>query len=560
MRLRLLTPVLALLTAGPAAAADPAVTFQTQAVGRVLNDARAVVGTLVGEKAVGGINEAIKAKLGEKGFAGLDLGRPVLGYVHLPADPAKAVGVLVVPVTEEKAFLGFFERLTGAAPEAGAGGYYTVPTAEPGVAVGMRFADGHAYLAAGAKGAGDPAAVLAADQLVPTAKLLDPADQSLLALRVHFDRLPKGLRGRAKDYLNQAKKAAGMLPLPPELMSPVEKAALEGLALGERWLKLSEGAKEATVRFTLDSAAAELGAEFTVVPLPGSDLGKTVAERKATTNRFAGLLTPDTATGFVTRLPLFNTELRTAATEGLDAALKSAGGIGGPTGDFVQELLKGAKRTVKTAEFDVAGAIRGPNKDGQFTVVGAAAFEDTAALEKAVKAAIEAEAPQELQRVTKWNAEKVGGVAVHVIEIGQLERGGGFFFGGQEKAIGGADAKVALAFAPKAVYVAAGPEAVGAVKGMLAINPAEAQVVTVVVNPSRWIKFMTIAGAPPRTLDEFGKMFGADDRSMTMASLAVTGGGELKVTGRLSLRSVVGWFGVRASSTFEQVDPPPAKN
>ncbi|QDU22263.1 hypothetical protein [Urbifossiella limnaea] len=555
MRLRLLAPLLALVAAGPAAAADPAITFQTQPVGRILGDARAVVAKLVDEKAVGSINDAIKAKLGDKGFSGLDLGRPVLGYVHLPADPAKAVGVLVVPVTEEKAFLDFFERLTGAAPEKAAGGMYTVPAPDPGVSIGLRFAEGYAYLAAGGKGNG-PATVLAADQLVPTAKLLDPAEQSLLATRVYFDRLPKELRTQAREYIDRGKKAAGMLPFPPELMSPVEKGLLEGLALGERWLKLSEGATEATARFTLDAPAAELGVEFTVLPRPGSDLAKLLAERKATTNRFAGVLTKDTAVGFVTRLPFFNKELRDAGTAGLDAALKATGGFGGPTGDLLQEALKGAKRTVATGEFDVAGSFRGPNKDGHFTGVLGVAFEDTKALEKAVKAAIDAEAPPDFQRVVKWNAEKVGGVAIHVIELGKLAGEGGFL-GGPEKALGGPDAKVALAFAPKAAYGAVGPDAVAALKALLAAPPAEAPVLTVVLNPARWIKFMTKGEAPPREIEDVSKLFGSEDRPITIVSLAVTGGNDLKVTGRLSLRSVIGFFGARAHSTFEAVDPPP---
>ncbi|HYH64955.1 MAG TPA: hypothetical protein VD866_09700 [Urbifossiella sp.] len=558
MRLRLLAPVLALLAAGPAAAADPAVTFQAQSVGRILGDARAVVGTLADKKAVDSINDGIKAKLGEKGFAGLDLGRPVLGYVHLPDDPAKAVGVLVVPVSEEKAFLGFFERLTGAAPKAEAGGLYTVPAPDPGVAIGLRFADGYAYLAAGAKGAG-LAAVLAADELVPTAKLLDPAEQSLLAVRVQFDKLPKELRTQAQDYINRGKKAAGMLPFPPELMSPVEKALLQGLALGERWLKLSEGAKEATVRFTLDVPAAEIGAEFTVVPRPGSELGKELAARKATANRFAGIITKDTAVGFMTRLPFFNKELRTAGTEGIDAVMKQANFVGGPTGELLQEALKGAKRTVATGEFDVAGSFRGPNKDGHFTGVLAVAFEDTAAFEKALKGVIDAEAPPDFQKVVKWNAEKVGGVSVHVIEVGKLA-GNGWFLGGTEKGLGGPDAKVALAFAPKAAYAAIGPDAVAAVKGLLALKSAEAPVLNVVLNPSRWIKFMTTAGAPPREIEDVGKLFATEDRPITLAALEVTSGGELKVTSRLSLRAAMTWLGARAHSTFEAVEPPPAKN
>ncbi|HEX4613366.1 MAG TPA: hypothetical protein VH092_34595 [Urbifossiella sp.] len=561
MRLRLLAPlVVVLLAAGPAPAADPPVVFQTQPVGRILNDARAVVGTVVGEKAVESVNAAIKEKLGEKGFAGLDLGRPVLGYVDLPADPAKAVGVLVVPVTEEKAFLGFFERLTGVAPKAGAGGLYTVPVDDPGLTVGLRFADGHAYLAAGSKDDGaDPAAVLAKDRIVPAAKLYDPADPSVLAVRVLFDRLPPELRGRAKNLLAEAKKATGLIPFPDEVAGPAGRAVEQGLKLAERYLKLSEGAKAAAVRVTLDAAAAELGAELTVVPLPGSELGKQIAARTPTTNRFAGILTPDTASVQVIRLPLFNDELRTAATEGLDAALKGTAGIGGSTGDLVQELLKGAIRTVKTGEVDVAGAVRGPDKNGKFTAVGVVAFEDPAAVEKAVKAVLDNDAPPEIRRAVKWNAAKAAGLAVHVLDFGKLPQDGGgrLFLGPDLKVFGGADAQAALVFAPKAVYYAIGPDAVGAVKGLLALRPGDAPVVDVTLNPARIIKFMTASGAQPREVNEIAKMLGTDDRSIRLGSLAVTGGGELKVTGRVNLRLIIGWFGANAAATFEPVAPLP---
>ncbi len=557
MRLRLLAPLVALLAAGPAAAADPAVVFQTQPVGRVLNDARAVVGALAGPKEAGSIDEAIKGKLGPKGFTGLDINRPVLGYVHLPADPTKAVGVLVVPVTEEQAFLGFFERLTGVAPKAGVGGLYSVPAGDPGLTVGLRFADGHAYLAAGAKGAGDPAAVLAKDELVPVGKLHDPADQSLLAVRVHFDRLPKELRGQAKDLLARAKKAVGMLPFPAEVASPAEKAVLKAVDLGDRWLKLSEGAKEVAVRVTLDAAAADLGAELTVAPLPGSELGKEIAARRPTTNRFAGLLTPDTATGFVTRLPLFNDELRVAATDGLDAVQKATAGGAGPRNEMFQEFLKGAVRTVKTGEFDVAGAFRGPDRDGRFTGVLAVAFEDSSGVEKAFKAFVQAEAPPEFQRAVKWDAAKVGGVAVHVLDFGKLpQEGGGLrFFGPDLKAVGGTDAKAAFAFAPKAMYLAVGPDAVGTVKGLLDLKAGEAPVVNVVMNPSRMIKFMTVSGAPARETDGIAKTYGTDDRPVTLGQLTVTGGGELRVTARVNIRAFKDVFGAQAHSTFEAVPP-----
>jgi hypothetical protein len=549
MRLRLLVPALLLLAAGPAAAADPPVVFQTLPVGRVLDDARGVVRAIAGEKAVGSINEGIKGKLGDKGFAGLDLNRPVLGYVHLPADPEKAVGVLVVPVTEQKAFLGFFERLTGVAPEAGAGGLYTLPAGDAGPKVGLRFADGHAYLAAGA----DPAPVLAPDQLVAPAKLHDPADPSLLAARLHFDRLPPELRAQAKGLLAQAGMAASLIPFPDEVAEPGRKAVGEAVKLAERYLKLSEGAKEAAVRVSVDPVAVTLGAELTVVPLPGSELGKQVAARKPTTNRFAGLVTPDAALGYTARLPLFNDELKAAAGHGLDAALKAAAGIGGNPGDFVQELLKGVARTVKTGEFDTAQVVRGPDKNGQFTSIQAVAFEGTAALEKAAKTLIDADAPPEIRRAVKWNADKVGDVGIHVLDVAKMGQKGGFI-GGFEP-FGGDKAKIAVAFAPKALYIGMGPDAVAEVKRAFALRPAEAPVADVVLNPARVIKFLTVGGGGDA--DGLAKMFGTDDRPQTVGRLTVTGGGELKVAARVSLRVLGGALGREASSTFQPVAPSP---
>ena len=68
-------------------AADPAplppITFQTQPVNRVLDDLRAAADLIGGEKAVKALNNGLKEKFGDKVFHGLDLQRPVVGYVTL---------------------------------------------------------------------------------------------------------------------------------------------------------------------------------------------------------------------------------------------------------------------------------------------------------------------------------------------------------------------------------------------------------------------------------------------------------------------------------------------
>src|SRR5829696_1903375 len=94
-------------------AADPAITFQTHPLDRVLDDLRAAADLVGGEKAVKAVNKAIKDKLGEKGFDGLDLSRPVVGYVLLDPKPENVVSVIAFPITGEKEFIAFCDRWNG---------------------------------------------------------------------------------------------------------------------------------------------------------------------------------------------------------------------------------------------------------------------------------------------------------------------------------------------------------------------------------------------------------------------------------------------------------------
>src|SRR5262249_42662183 len=195
MRPGLFAAAAAVLLASPLAvpAADPPITFQTQPVGKLLDDTRALGRMLIGESAVKSLNESLKQTFGDKGFDGLDLTRPVVGYFLVPADPEKTTVVLALPATGEKEFLDLVEPANKAKPKALPGGLYEVPApgvGDPSVKALMRFSDGYAYLGAGK----DPGPALDAKTLVPMGKLFDPAERAQFAGKVYFDRFPKELR------------------------------------------------------------------------------------------------------------------------------------------------------------------------------------------------------------------------------------------------------------------------------------------------------------------------------------------------------------------------------
>ncbi|MBX9584873.1 MAG: hypothetical protein K2X87_31600 [Gemmataceae bacterium] len=538
--------LVAALLAAPAAAvaADPPVVFQTQPPGRLLDDFRATIQALAGDGEVKDFDKWIKESLGDKGFDGLDLSRPAGGYVAVPADPKQSVAVLALPVTSEEGFVGFFERMARTKPKPGEGGVYAVTPPGEGVGIAFRVADGYAYVAAAAEGV-DLAKAVGAD-LVPFARFYDPAEPALVAARVYFDRFPKEVRDKALAGLDEAKEALAGAKLPPEVGDPAKAAFDQLVKLSTRYIDLSKGAKEAGLRLNLDPAAGAVQAELTLTAAEGSPLAKDIAGRKPTTNAFAGLLTPDVVAGFRFRLPLFTEEIRNSAVIGLEALRKEAANANflfpPPARPLLNEFFDGAVRTAKTGEADVAGVIRGPSPDGFYTAVGAAVFDDPSGVEKELKKLIVGMAPPEFTDLIKWDADKAGGVGIHTFDFGKWNEEPGRDL----RPVFGPDAVAAVAFAPKAVVLAVGPDAVAAVKKVLGLKPAEAPVAGVVVNPA---KVARMAGAvEEQAAGETAKVWGKDDKPLSVLSLGVAGGTELKVTLGLNLRLFAGVLGWRAAS------------
>jgi hypothetical protein len=306
--------------------------------------------------------------------------------------------------------------------------------------------------------------------------------------------------------------------------------------MAARYLELSKDAKEAALRLFLDPGTADLSVELTLAANPGTPLDKVISGKRPTANKFNGLLTPDTAAGFKTRLPFFNDELRNSAVKGLESLQKQVVNLGPPTSDFLDEVLKGLIRTVKTGEFDIAGGLRGPDKNGLFTGVLAIAFEDPSAVEKQLKKLVEAQAPAEVKDLIKWDAAKAGNVSIHRFDISKAG-GGGFIFGGGEdmKRAFGENVSIAFAFAPKGIFLAIGPDPVTAVKDLLALKPAPSPVLDIVLNASRLGKF-TAAVGDDQAAATVAEVLGKEDKLVSAASLAITGGKELKVTFAINLR------------------------
>jgi hypothetical protein len=537
--------------ADPPKTPEPPITFQTHSIDRALSDLRAAADLVGGEKAVKAVNKSIKESFGEKGFEGLDINRPLVGYVVLAPKPQDITAVIAFPITGEKEFLALCDRANSVKHKVLGKGLYELPPLERRYKARLRFSEGYAYLAYGF----NPEPALDPKAIVPAGKLYDPAERAIISAKFHFDRLTPEVKKSIPAYIAEIKKEMGsgggtgfgIIGIGRQEAKLFEEAGSEIEKMFARYLLLLGGADTLTVRLSVDVPTSDLVVEATLTPKPDTPLAKEIAERKPTGNRFAGLLTNDTVAGFKTRLPFFNDELKAAGVKVLEGAGREIGNAAPQVAKAtVDELFKGLIRTVKSGEVDIVAGIRGPDKDGDFVLVGAIAFDDPSALEKEFKKYFEKDAPQEDQGRMKWDVAKADKVSIHTYKF----IGGSLFDIG--KPFGGDKATIAFAFAPKGVFVVFGTDPVRVMKDALSVKPTESPVLDVVLNPARMNKFVEKAGG--RALDS-ERALGKEDKLLSATSLRITGGKELSVKYAINLRLLPR---AAAVDSFNETEKPPA--
>ena len=518
MKLRtVLALATALVSAGAARAADPAVVVQVQPVGKSLSDFRTIAEKFGGKDALEKFNEAVAGKLGEKGFSGLDLTRPVVGYLVNPTDPEAMGGVVVVPVTDEKEFLAFLKRTEiDAEAVKDEKGLYALEMPEGGNPNGkpirLRFVGANAYVGVNVENAD-----LAEAKLVAPEKLTVSGPPALIAVRQFIQKYPKDALEKNKESMKQVTDAIANLPVPDQLKEGFGSLMKLSQRMSEQQIKEGD---TYDMRVNLDPRSYDLTLDIALKALPGTPLAKDLAARKATTNRFAGLTTPDTITGFATRLPLFSQEIRKLVVDGLKEAKKfQEDNIPEPAKAIADEAFAGLLRTVESGDFDLGFALDGPTKDDVYGFTLAVSFEDASGVEKELRAALK-NLPAEAAGFVKLDAAKAGGVSIHTAAVG------GFLPPDQKKLFGDS-AELAFAFGPKGVYAALGTDAVAKVKAAVAAKPAAAPVLKVVTNGKRLLKFVEQSGKEIPA--EQAAMFDKEDKQTTAMTLSVEGGDTLAV-------------------------------
>lgn len=518
--------------------AGPPVVFQFAPGEKLLDDVKKIVRIVAGDDLAKMVDDQIKNKLGEKGFAGLDMKKPIAGYVYLPnkalkgpEDFKEVYGILAIPVTGEEEFKDFVSRMSPSndplvfKPVESNKGLYSIETRNGDhdeFPVRARFHDGHLYIGINAKDE-----LLDSKVLLP-AKTLAKADESAMMLvRIFTDRYPEELLKQQTELgeLNDKVQQLGGFSV---LAASILKSYT---AMSNRLAGQMKDAEESGFRLVFEEKAAEIAVESYAIPKKGTAYAKELAAMKPSENRFASLFTDKLAAGALFQLPIAAPEMRDIFGKLIEAGQKGKDEAPEFVRPVIDELLKGVGRTVKGESIDFALGVNGPDKDGKFTVFGAVTFDDATGLEKAFKTAVKNEEFKEkIGHEIKFDVEKIEGVNIHRRTGTGQEEGADVMksiFGTQD---------VNLALGPKGIYIAMGSEWKAAMTSALTAKPAPAKVFDLAVNPKRLGDLIKAGNEGAGTIA--AGILGTDDRRLSAFSVSYEGGPMLKARMAMNLKLI----------------------
>lgn len=449
---RFLAVLLPMLATGLASAQDPAVVvwtpsldaFTTQ-VGQLLSQ--------IGQKEAGDrFADAVRTKLGAKGFAGIDPARPIGAFLKFNPDPA---GAIVVPIRQEAEFLNLLERLDMKATREADGVYrLAAPTPLPVYAKVV----GDVALITGVNKNGLAGAV-DARTLFPTPAKNPP----IVAARVRIDALPRDARQLAishfEDSLQQAMKKDPAATAAQKAFSQACNQAIAGF-----FAQILEEGQSLSLDVRFDAPAESVSTDFRLTARPGSALAKWIADAGQSPT-FATLQTGAVAAQCNLGLPdgvvqafvaLVDESLREQVAGFRDADKKRQ----------AEEFYQALKPTLEAGRLDAQFRLVGPDAAGKFGAAVGLAVKQGDRLGTAFMQLI-TDAQKTMSDAEKakiqLDAEAAGGLAIHRFQLPVEGRRGPDVFG---------DSTLSIAFRDNAVFAGIGSRSLAAIKEMAAAAPA----------------------------------------------------------------------------------------
>jgi hypothetical protein len=454
--------------------------------------------------------KTIDSKIGKNGLEGVDPKKPLGLYAWVGAQGIDSQVVLLLPISDQKAFLGLLENLE-IKGEKGDDGVYTANVEKVPAPVYYRFANDYVYVTARDK------EVLDKDRLLAPAAVLPAGGVGLLSLTVNIDRIPNELKELALGNLdNQFADAKDKeVPNETETQKKFRMAMID--ETGKAIRSLFQNGGDTSMRVDLDRKTGDLALTVSVEGKPGSSLAESFQQMGQVKSITAGLLRKDAAMNGE-----LNVRLPEKVREQLGPVLKDlekqalAKAADKDQRDVIASLIEAVMPTLKAAELDAAFNLNGPGADGLYTLVSGVKVKNGENLEKTFRK----QAVKD-PKVVKLDVDKAGEISIHRVTPKKTDENARKAFG---------DNPMYLAFRDDVMLLAAGDKGLGALKEALTIAPTTGKVMELQVAVARLAPLGEDKDAPKIARKVFG-----DDKDSDRVRVTLEGGKALKF--RLSMKA-----------------------
>lgn len=431
----------------------PALVVQVRSLERVFDQAKLVLSLIGQEEIADKVEAMLRAKIGAGGLEGVDLKKPLGVVVRFGKDIDDISPLVLVPISDEKAFLKVLEKNKVKFTK-GKNDVYTVRVGRDiEIELYFRITKGYLHLTLLNQ------AALAEARLADPEKLLGGAEGPTFSVTARIDLIPLAARQIALAKVEEMaaplfKEGGGS-----KAQRDFARAMLEGAGAALKAI-LDEGQE---FRFTLDidAKSKKLSANASLTAKPGSALAKTLETLGNQQSLFGSLLTDKAAFNAVINAPFPDNakkaladvfaELKEGALKELTDAKKKI---------QAQALFAVLEPSFKEGKMD-AFVMMNPSAGKTVTYLVALRVKDGMKLEKELRKLVEEAralmAKKDHDKI-QLDFAKEGGVSIHRFAIPE-----GPEFAKVLPILG--DPNVYFALRDDAIFVGVGKEALEAVKG-----------------------------------------------------------------------------------------------
>lgn len=408
----------------PEATDKPSVVVRVRPIGELLKDA-AYVAKMVGQEDVyNAVEPGLQPFLGP-----FDMTKPAGFYARVGPEGIDSQGVLMLPVKDQKDFLGVLAQL-GQNPTEDADGLFTLNVVGAPFPVHFRFANGYVY--GTAKTTPDGEKILDKNKLFTPAALFAQGDESLVSVTLNVDAIPNALKKKALDHLEDAVRHVKEVELRREANELVRHVA--GTIVEELAIKAQSFVVDAmTVRLAIDfdRAKEQMGSSFRMTARSGSGLASDFASIGTGQGIGAAVPMPPSAMRASAAVTAPGSIRKTLEPLVDEFAKKAIGSAKESDREYVKLLVDALTPTFKAGLLDLGVDFRGPNANGALTFAFAVRIQEGDRVEKALRE-IAGAAGLRRDPNLKIDVDKVGNVAIHRAQ-GPTDPGAEKLFGREHK-------------------------------------------------------------------------------------------------------------------------------